>query len=70
VRWVNRFVKADNFLVELGADTANEQISKGWHSPQNDGWSVFDPSVGLGKRCENDIAFVHGLTSASEYSGS
>lgn len=68
--WVNQLVEADDFLVELGTDTTDEQISKRRHPPKNDGWPVLEPSVGLGKQCENNIPFVHRLTSAIEYSGS
>lgn len=48
VLWVDQLVEADDFLVELGADATDEQISKRRHASKNERWPNLGPSVGLG----------------------
>ena len=53
------FVKTDYFLMDLCADAADKQIAKWRHFAQNDRWPIFDLSICLGNRRQNDITFGH-----------
>ena len=63
-------VEADDLLVNLGANPADEQVAILWHDPQDYRRTILDPAVGLRKRRQDDIALFHLATSLGAYSGS
>jgi hypothetical protein len=56
--------------MNLRADTADQYIPKGRHFSQNNYGTILNRTIALRQWSEDDVAFVHGLISASVYSGS
>ena len=56
-------VEADDLLVNLGANPADEQVAVLWHDPKDHRRTVLDLTVGLRKRRQDDIARLHLATS-------
>jgi hypothetical protein len=56
---LDRIVEAGDFLPNLGANAAHEQVSKRGHLAEDDDWPVLDLAIGLRKRRQGYIARPH-----------
>ena len=70
MRRLDEVVEADDHMMNLHADTADEPVAKRRHLAKQDRRAWLGLSVRLRKRRERDIALSHGLRSATVYSGS
>jgi len=70
VKRANGLVELWHRLLELSADTADQDILERRHPLQEEDRAILDAAVSLRQRGEKDVAFPHGITSAVEYSGS
>ena len=70
MRRLNKVVEADDLMMNLRADTADEPVAKRRHLAKQDRRALLGLSIRLRKRREHDIALSHGLRSATVYSGS
>ena len=67
---LNRLVEANDLVMKLGADTANEPVAEWRHLPEQNRRAWLGASVRLWKWRKRNIALSHGLRSSSVYSGS
>ena len=70
MRRLDNVVEADDLVMELRADTADEPILERRHLAEQDHRSGLGAAIHLWKSRERHITFSHGLRSATVYSGS
>ncbi len=70
LRRLNRLVEADDFLMELCTDAANQPVAERRHLTQQHHRTRLGEPVSLWDRCQDDITLAHGWRSSSVYSGS
>ena len=70
MRLLDNVVEADDLMMKLRADTADEPVAERRHLAKQDRRAWLGLSIRLRKRREHDIALGHGLRSATVYSGS
>ena len=56
VGWLDNLVQVGDTLMELGADTAYEPITKWRHLPEQNRWAWLDESIGLRNRCKSNVS--------------
>ena len=70
MRWLDHVVKADDYMLKLRADTANEPVHEWRHLAEQYYRAWLGASIRLRKRRERHITLSHGMRSATLYSGS
>jgi hypothetical protein len=70
MRRLDTIVEADDLMMNLRADTADEPVAKRRHLAKQDRRAWLGLSIRLRKRRERDVALSHDLRSATVYSGS
>ena len=70
MRRLHHVVEADDLMMNLRADAANEPVTERRRLAKQDRRAWLGFSIRLRKRREHDVALSHGLRSATVYSGS
>ena len=64
------FIEAFHFLLKLRAQSTSDEITEGQRAAEQKNGACLDQTVGLPERRQSNFSCVHGMQSASVYSGS